>query len=509
MNKKLLITQCLFCTSLSVLQAIEKKPNIIFILADDLGYGDVKVFNPDGKIETPHLDRLASNGVMFTDAHSSSAVSTPTRYGILTGRYNWRSSLKKGVLSPYSKPLIPPERTTMASMLKEKGYRTACIGKWHLGMNFPVLEDESPMDSKDGYNLDFTKPITGGPLSIGFDYFFGVDCPNFPPYCFIEEKYTQEIPTLFYPVDQQLDCRQGRGAVDWRLEEVLPMLKDKALEFIIESQNNDEPFFLYLPLTSPHTPIVPSDNFKDKSGLNIYADFVMQTDAVVGEIVIKLQEKGILDNTLIVFTSDNGCSPRADFPELERMGHSPGYIFRGAKADIYEAGHRIPCIVHWPEKASKGIVHQTICLNDFMATFAAIADYKFQDNEAEDSFNILPLIKYPDNPNIIREATVHHSVDGSFAIRQGKWKLILTNTSGGWSEPLKPSQGSPEYQLYNLEEDTSEVNNIIELYPEIKHALEKLLLQYIREGRSTPGTPQSNDVFPWEQIEPILSQDII
>lgn len=477
------------------------QPNIIFILADDLGYGDLSCLNSQSKIQTPDLDKLAGKGVVFTDAHSSSAVSTPTRYGILTGRYNWRSDLKKGVLGCYSKPLISSDRTTMATMLRNRGYNTACIGKWHLGMNFPTSDGKTPVDNEKEYNLDFRKPITGGPLDVGFDYFFGMDAPNYSPYCFIENRQTVGIPSTFYPLNAKLDCRAGRGVANWTHEEVLPTLKDKAVQYICESAKKEKPFFLYLPLMSPHTPIVPTTQFKGKSGLNLYADFVMQTDALVGEIVKTLEKNKIDGNTIIVFTSDNGCSPRAEFSFLKEKGHNPSYIYKGMKSDLFEGGHHIPCIVSWPEKAKPHTVEQTVCLTDFMATFASVTGYELADNEGEDSYNILPLITQPSYTQPIREAIVHHSIDGSFAIRQGKWKLLLASYSGGWSEPVKPQPGKEIFQLYDLENDLGETQNLYLTYPDVVVNLKALLTKYVKDGRSTPGIVQKNDgVYPWKQL---------
>lgn len=481
----------------------QEKPNIIFILADDLGYGDLSVLNKSGKIKTPNLDQLSASGVVFRDAHSSSAVSTPTRYGVLTGRYNWRSTLKQGVLHWYDHPLIPSERTTMAGMLRNQGYHTACIGKWHLGMNFPTKDGLKPIDTPESYNLDFTREITGGPCDVGFDYFFGVDAPNYPPYCFIENRRTVGLPETFYPVrkDKIIDSRAGRGLADWQQEEILPVLENKAVQFINNSARKKEPFFLYLPLTSPHTPIVPTAGFRDQSKLNLYADFVMQTDAVVGRIMKTLKKNKLLENTIVVFTSDNGCSPCADFELLQSKGHNPSYIFRGMKSDLYEGGHHVPCIVNWPAKVKPHSVEQTVCLTDFMATFAAISGYQLADGEGEDSYSILPLLTEIGYKDKIREATVHHSIDGSFSIRQDKWKLLLSSYSGGWSDPRKPTKEASEFQLFDLEQDPGEMTNLYASNPEIAEKMRTLLTRYIKEGRSTPGKPQTNDgVYPWKQL---------
>lgn len=501
-----------FITALAVLlplfsQAQKKLPNIVFILADDLGYGDVSALNNASKIRTPNIDGLAKRGVIFTDAHSSSSVSTPTRYGILTGRYNWRSTLKQGVLSCFDAPIISPERTTMASMLRNCGYSTACIGKWHLGLKYQTTDGKAPVDSKDRCNVDYSKPIAGGPLELGFDYFFGMNAPNYAPYCFIENRHTLGVPSVFYPVNPAMDCRAGRGVPDWKYEDVLPKMEEAAVKYIQESSSAGRPFFLYMPLMSPHTPIAPTAEFRGKSGLNKYADFVMQTDAVVGNIVAMLETAGVVDNTIVVFTSDNGCSPKADFSFLGVRGHNPSYIYRGHKADLFEGGHRVPCIVSWPRKITAHTVTQPVCLTDFMATFAGLCGYDLKDNEGEDSYNILPLIEKRDYKRSIREAVVHHSIAGHFSIRQGDWKLLLSNNSGGWSFPrpgkdLEAVKDAPKYQLYNLKNDPGETRDCSPENGEKVSELRALMVQYIKNGRSTKGEPQKNEQGKsWKQLD--------
>lgn len=503
----------LYTTALFALVACDdhQKPdnsNIIFILADDLGYGDIASLNEAGKIQTPNVDRLIAEGVTFTDAHSSSAVSTPTRYGVLTGRYNWRSTLKQGVLGVYHAPLIAEGRTTMPMMLKSCGYVTGCFGKWHLGMNFPTVDGKKAKDTPGEYTLDFSKEITGGPLDRGFDHFFGVDAPNYPPYCFIEDRHTVGLPSFYYPKRSQLDSRAGRGLEDWDMTQILPTVVTKACEFMAEQVKEDKPFFMYLSLTSPHTPIVPTKMYEGKSGLNLYADFVMETDHAVGRILQKLDELGIADNTIVVFTSDNGCSPQADFTQLAEKGHDPSYIFRGMKSDLFEGGHHVPCIVRWPERVMPHTVGQTVCLTDFYRTFASIVGYEVKDNEAEDSYDLTPLLYADKEAEPIREATVHHSINGSFAIRKGNWKLLMAPDSGGWSEP-KPQKGNADsqvVQLYNLENDPSEEQNVCAEHPEVVNELRALLVKYIKEGRSTSGTVQKNDgPETWRQINWIES----
>lgn len=475
----------------TVLRAGSAKPNIVYVLCDDLGYGDVHCLNPQrGKIATPHIDRLAAQGMVFTDAHSSSAVCTPTRYGILTGRYNWRSTLQKGVLDGFSKPLIAADRLTVPALLKQHGYHTACIGKWHLGMTF----------GHDGKKRDFTQAITDGPVARGFDTFFGISASlDMPPFAFIEnDRFTQALTTTKKWV------RTGLAAPDFEAVDVLPSLARKASEYINSRTAGDKPFFLYLPLTSPHTPLVPSKEWQGKSGLGEYGDFVMETDWVLGEVLASIDKAGIAKNTLVIFTSDNGCAPYIGVDKLEKQGHSPSAGLRGYKADVWDGGHRIPFIARWPGNVKPGTTsEQTICLTDLMATCAEILNARLPDNAGEDSVSILPALTGSDTAPL-REATVHHSVSGSFAIRQGKWKLILCPGSGGWSSPKDSEaakQGLPEVQLYDLSADLAETKNLRAEHPEVVGKLTKLLEKYVVDGRSTSGPLQKNDapVDIWKQ----------
>ena len=477
---------------------LPEHPNIVYILADDLGYGDVTCLNKDSKIPTPNMDRIAREGMIFTDAHSGSGVCTPTRYGVLTGRYCWRSRLKRGVLGGYSWHLIKPTRLTVASLLKQHGYKTACVGKWHLGLDWatkvPIDFEDRIKPKADIRNVDYTKPIKNGPVSLGFDYFYGISASlDMPPYIYIHNDCYVGLPTT-----QKAFHRKGPAHKDFEAEDVLPTITRKAVEYIDEyaSSPGRQPFFLYFSLTSPHTPIVPSAQFRGKSGINDYADFVMQTDWTVGKVLESLERNGLVDNTLVIMTSDNGYAPYADLETLQKHGHEPSYHFRGYKADIYEGGHRIPFFVRWPRNVGAGsIFTDTICLTDLMATVADIVGVRLPDNAAEDSVSILPaLLGKAAGP--LREATVHHSVNGSFSIRQGCWKLELCPGSGGWSYP-KPGRddmtGLPSVQLYDLSEDIGEKRNVQDKHPDIVRRLTKLLERYVSEGRSTPGLPQKNE----------------
>lgn len=467
------------------------RPNIVYILADDLGYGDLSCLNSDSKIHTPNLDQLARDGMIFTDAHSGSAVCTPTRYGILTGRYCWRSRLKKGVLAGTSPHLIEPGRLTVASVLRTSGYHTACIGKWHLGWDWTMRKDKPNQ-------IDFDWPIQNGPRTNGFDYGFCIPASlDMPPYVYVENERVTAIPDR--TIDGQTGkilLRKGLIAPDLTPGDVLPTITRKAVSYIDQRAKQKSPFFLYFPLTAPHTPILPTPEFQGKSKTSEYGDFVLQVDWTVGQVLETLKRNGLERDTLVIFTSDNGFAPAADLDELRQLGHNPSYIFRGHKADIFEGGHRIPYITRWPGHIKPGSISaDPICLTDLAATAAEIVRYDLPANAAEDSVSILPdMLGTAKGP--LREAIVHHSVEGSFSIRQGRWKLELCPGSGGWSYP-RPDRDQTEHlppvQLYDLEADIAETNNVQDRHPEIVTKLTALLQKYIDQGRSTPGLPQKND----------------
>lgn len=471
-------------------------PNILYLLCDDLGYGDIRYFNPAGKIPTPHLDRLAAAGMVFTDAHSGSSVCTPTRYGILTGRYSWRTRLQNGVLNGFSKPLIAPDRLTVPALLQRHGYHTACIGKWHLGLDWPLPSGGNLARDGDSRRIDYRQPIRNGPTQLGFDYYFGISASlDMPPFVFIENDRVTSLPAT-----EKTWIRTGPAAADFEAMEVLPTLTRKAVEYLgrrAAQAQAGRPFFLYVPFTSPHTPCEPTPEWRGRSGLNVYADFVMQTDASVGEILAALDRHQLASNTLVIATSDNGCSPAAKMEELAAKGHQPSHIFRGAKADIFEGGHRIPFIVRWPGKIRPGSTNtQTVCLTDLLATCAELVGTPLPPNAGEDSVSLLPAFLGKDTPPL-REATVHHSINGSFAIRQANWKLIFCPGSGGWSNPKPGSpaeKGLPPVQLYNLAADPGETHNLQAARPELTRRLTDLMERYIAQGRSTPGPAQRNDV---------------
>jgi len=471
-------------------------PNIIYILADDMGYGDVSCLNPDSAIRTTHIDRLAAEGMRFTDAHASSAVCTPSRYSILTGRYCWRSRLKKGVVFGYGEPVIEDGRATVASMLRDRGYTTGCIGKWHLGWDWAPGEGDRS-EGKENTNVDFTKPIANGPTTRGFDYFYGISGSlDMAPYVYVEnDRVTAQPDRVVEDWEGKLLRRAGPTGADFDHEDVLPNFTRRALDFVDRHGRGDRPYFLYLPLAAPHTPILPVGEFKGKSGVNEYADFCLMVDDVVGQLMAKVDELGQAEETIVIFTTDNGASPNADFEELGRFGHRPSYHFRGHKFDIYEGGHRIPFVMRWPGTTPAGsICDETVCLGDLFATCAEITGHELRDNEGEDSVSNLALWRgeTPDAP--LREATVHHSSDGSFSIRKGRWKLELCPGSGGRSYPAPGSEceGLPPIQLYDLEADVSERENLQDRHPEVVEELKALLTKYVCTGRSTPGEPQAN-----------------
>ena len=468
------------------------EPNIVYILADDLGYGDVQCLNPDrGKIPTPRMDQLASEGMVFTDAHSSSSVCTPTRYGILTGRYNWRTRLQRSVLMGYSTPLLSKDHLTVASLLQSQGYHTAAIGKWHLGLGMPTTDGKSA--NNKGSNVDWKGVFSDSPVHHGFDYYYGISASlDMPPYIYIEnDRFVGECTT------EKAFHRKGHAQADFEAIDVLPEIGRKSVEYI-EEQTSDKPFFMYVALTSPHTPILPSKAWQGKSTLGNYADFVMQTDAVVGQITKAVDDAGFGANTIIIVTSDNGCSAnRAKSKALEKKGHFVSAQFRGSKADLWDGGHRVPFIVRWPDEVKAGgTCDQTICLTDLMATAAELSDTEVPQDAGEDSVSFLPALK---NKAIVstRHGVIHHSIAGCFAYRQGKWKLLLARGSGGWTAPKEKeakAAGAPAAQLYDMESDPGETTNLYASRPEVAKQLLELLTEDVSRGRSTEGTELMNDV---------------
>ncbi len=455
----------------------EKKPNIVFILCDDLGYGEIQSLAPEtSKIKTPNVDKLAHEGMVFTDAHSGSSVCTPTRYGIMTGRYSWRTKLQRGVVQGFAPNLILENRPTIGDFLKDQGYNTALIGKWHLNFQYfdstlgkPIVKESKKQLPPVGAT------IPDGPLHRGFTYYHG----------------------FHHARDMKAVIENDKVILHEDEINMLPRLTNKSVEYINEQAKNKDgkPFFLYVPLGSPHTPIVPSKEWQGKSGLGDYADFVMQTDATVGAITKALKDNGLSENTLVIFSSDNGTSKAADIEGLAAKGHIVSAGYRGSKSDLWDGGHRVPFIVKWPNKIKSGSVSdELICLTDIFATFSEITNEPVPSDSGEDSVSFLSALK-GGKINSSRAGVIHHSITGHFAYRTGKWKLLLAKGSGGWSSPReKESSGMPIAQLYNLEIDPAETQNLYLTHPEIAEKLLQELELDIKTGRSTQGEFSKNDV---------------
>jgi arylsulfatase A len=481
------------------------QPNIIYILVDDMGYGDLSSNNPHSKIPTPNLEKLASQGMRFTDAHAPSSVCTPSRYSILTGRYCWRTDLKQYVLWPWDPSLIEEDRQTVGNLLKNNGYTTACIGKWHLGWDWTTKNGAAPnegtqigkFDEKQRHalekNIDYSQPIKGGPIDRGFDSYFGVDVPNFPPFAWFEQDRLTEIPTIEKPpVDAS---HLGKMIPGWKDEQMIPAFVNKMNTFIDESSS--KPFFLYLSLTSPHTPIAPNKEFIGSSDAGLYGDFVCEVDWVVGQVMEALKRNEVEDNTLIFFTSDNGPEviSAADGGAYERVKEQEHYSmaeYRGAKRDTWEGGHRVPFIAKWPDMIPPNTVcDQLISLGDLMATCADILKVELKPGEAEDSVSIYSLLQGSIDTSV-RDFAVHCSASGTFAIRKGDWVLIDNPSGddngrfGGEPEWFKEMRGYTSHQypgeLFNIREDISEKANLYGDYPEIVKELSGLLKQVKLHG---------------------------
>lgn len=498
----------------------ETRPNIILIFGDDMGLDCVSAFNDRLGLKTPHIDRLAGEGVSFMDAHSTSAVCSPSRYGLLTGRYNWRSRLKRGIVGQWERPLIEPNRLTLPEMLRQRGYHTHMIGKWHLGFNWPSKNqknNESPSYTSKLAEIDFSGDIQHGPNGRGFDYWFGDDVPNWPPYAWREnDKLLGTISTTAeeLKLTKYTGVSPGPAVADWRLESVLPEYGKRCAEFIHSQKDTEKPFFLYFSMPSPHSPIAPDQPWKGTSGISEYADFLMETDAIVGQLLKALDDSQQSEDTIVIFTTDNGTSPIANFESLVKQGVHLTENFRGNKADAFEGGHRVPLIVRWPGTTKPNSrTNEVISLVDIMATLAEITNYELPDEAAEDSLSLLPLLQGKRLDQPLHEAIVCHSISGHFAVRQGgengQWKTLFCRGSGGWSSPREAAAGKqnlPAVQLYDMKNDPKESVNLHLQHPKIVQQMTETLKRFIKNGRSTPGTPQPNDQnsvhwnhVPWEK----------
>lgn len=489
------------------------RPNIVYILADDLGYGDIGANNEGSIIPTPNLDRLAAQGTLFTDAHATSSVCTPSRYSILTGRYCWRTPLKDSVLRAWDPPLIEPDRRTVAGLLRRAGYRTACIGKWHLGWEWatrdgrpaslgarlgqPDVEIRRDMEK----NIDYARPMRGGPVDCGFDSYFGVDVPNFPPYTWFAQDHLLEAPAEQKPA--VLFGMPGLMVPGWKHEAMIPEFVRRSEELIASA--GPEPFFLYLALTSPHTPIVPNRRFIGVSGAGLYGDFVCEVDWVVGRVMAALAEKGIADDTLLIFTSDNGpeCLAHAAGGAYERarlFGHYSMGRLRGVKRDTWEGGHRVPFVARWPGVTpAAGRCDRLVSLGDLAATCAEITGIRLSGDDAPDSVSMLPLLRGEERGG--RDSLVHHSHSGRFALRRGKWVFIDApagddNRKNGEPEWFRRERGYAAHrypgELFDLEQDIAERRNRYGECPAVVAEMSARLREVVGEdggsGRG-PGDP--------------------
>ena len=478
--------------------ASASRPNIVIILADDFGMGDIQAHFPENKIPTPYLDRFSAESMRFTNAHSGSAVCTPTRYGLLTGRYAWRTRLQEWVLACYEPPLIDENRLTLPGFLKNEGYNTACIGKWHLGWNWAGPQASSMEEVSNilrTHEWDYEKPILDGPTTRGFDYYFGTHVPNFPPFTFIENDRVVEQPTDRFEYIEN----DGRSlprifdgapiAPGWKFDQILPEITKRAVSYIHDQASKREPFFLYFPMTSPHTPIVPSAEFKGKSGISPVADFIMQTDWSAGQVIQALEDAGVAEDTLVIFTSDNGHLP-TDWDLLVAAGHFASGPFRGRKADIWEGGHRVPFMVRLPGRIEVAAKNDDILsLNDVFATCAELLGKNLPFDSAEDSISFLDtILGKSETPH--RDHVVSHSVGGEFAYMEGPWKVVYKNESANRNE----SRGKARVvELYQLEDDVAEATNLVEEKPEIAKMLSNKLRSVVARGTSREGPDQSND----------------
>ena len=470
-------------------------PNIAVILTDDLGYGDLGSYNSRSKIPTPSFDRIADEGIRFTDAHTPDGVCTPTRYGLLTGRYAWRTRLKRGVLNASSPPLIEPDRLTLAGMLNRQGYRTAMVGKWHLGRTWKLIEESREQVVE---NIDWTKPVIDGPLQHGFTHSFGLAKPA---WTFVENGSILARPILRFDLSHLpvylmgANNNKGTKSPGFEFERMLPRFTEEAVSFIAQAAREGKPWFLYFSPLAPHRPVVPNKDFKARSAAGPYGDFVAEVDWAVGEILSAIERAGAGDDTLLIVTSDNG--PEVDaYRRVQEYEHASMGLLRGVKRDLWEGGHRVPFLARWPaEIPARKVQDEVICLTDLMATIAAIVGFRLPQDAAEDSYDMSDALLGKPLESPVREATVHHGSRGWFGIRQGNWVLIdhPTGDSNGTG-----SNGEPEWfrnersatvhdervELFDLRQDPMQGTNLAAKEPQRVRSMKDLLERYKREGRS-------------------------
>lgn len=478
-------------------------PNIVILYADDMGYGDLGVQNPESKIPTPNLDKLASEGMRFTDGHSSSGICTPSRYALLTGQYHWRKF--HDIVNSFGAPVFDEEQLTLPEMLKQKGYTTACIGKWHLGWNWNFIAEPSGIKMQGTKEvkyylpdeIDWEKPIKGGPLSHGFDYYFGDDVPNFPPYTWIENEHVVITPTL--PLAEtpatsegEWEARPGPMAEGWEMDKVMPTLTQKVVEYIQNRKGKEEPFFLYFPWTSPHAPIVPAKEFQGLTKAGGFGDFMHQSDWTAGQVLNALDENGFSENTIVIFTADNGPE-RYAYDRIRNFQHKSTGDLRGLKRDTWEGGHRVPFVIKWPGITEAGKVSDEVINQvDIMATLAEVVGFELPNEAAEDSYNLVPLLKGNPEAVNIREATIQNTFKDSYAIRKGDWVLIDSESGmhsqvpDWFNEQFGYTENTFPGELYNLKEDISQKYNLYGQHPDKVAELKELLEKYKKDGRSVP-----------------------
>jgi arylsulfatase A len=482
------------------------KPNILILYADDLGYGDIGSFNADSKIPTPHLDRLAEEGVRFTDAHSSSGICTPSRYALLTGRYHWRKF--HGIVGSFEGSAFDAEELTLPEMLQAQGYTTAMIGKWHLGWDWDSIKKPGAerfvyhprgRSSFKPDDLDWSKPIADGPLAHGFDYYFGDTVINFPPYAWIENDRVLGEPDrmvdtdLFKPAKEGTwQARPGPMVADWDPYENIPVTTRKGIAKIHEFAAQEQPFFLFFSYPSPHAPIIPNDEFDGRSEAGPYGDHVVETDESCGRLLAALDVAGVADNTIVIFTADNGAEWFA-YERDVKTGHWSSHPLRGAKRDIYEGGHRVPTIIRWPDVMPAGGVNDALFSQiDLMGTFAALLDVDLPQDQAVDSYDQLPVLL--GQRASVRDTHVHNTFEGHYAIREGDWVLIdaamgytrMRDEIPGWEARHGYTDDGLDVELYDLSQDLKQQNNLAAEYPEKVAEMQQRLQQIREQGYSAP-----------------------
>ena len=485
-------------SSMSTASAAEQLPNVLLIYADDLGYGDLGCYNPESKIPTPHLDELASEGVRFMDGHSSSGICTPSRYALLTGRYHWRKF--HGIVNGFGKSVFEPERLTLPEMLKAKDYTTGAIGKWHLGWDWDALrKPDAPRKGNRVEHYDWSQSIPGGPLDHGFDHYFGDAVINFPPYGWIENDRMVKAPDTMMDTSKwkaikegDWECRSGPMCADWDPYENIPTTTRKGIEFIEKHAKEDKPFFLYFAYPSPHAPIIPNDRFDNASRAGPYGDFLVETDDSIGQLLAAVDAAGIRDNTLVIFSADNGAEHYA-YARDNKFEHWSSGPLRGLKRDLYEGGHRVPFIVRWPGRVTPGSTSDELVSQiDIMATLASLVSYDLPDSAAEDSCDLLPLWTGVTQASP-RKSHVHNTFSHTFAIRHDGWTLIQAKNGyhcrgyTDWeSKHGYQEEEGEEQQLFDLRNDIGQRKSLINEYPEKAQQLAQRLESIRTQGHSAP-----------------------